>query len=243
MFEPRVQEFHWGIASGWKKFIMSSKTPTPRRSAEPHTDRQAERRRLLLKEKIATLEADLARAQESLAQARESNANLMVDFKLQLREIHEKDALIEELQTATKLDRPTNTGDVQRLEALQAELAQAVEEKDSLKTSLEARLEEIREKDKVIGALQAEQEDDPKTVAQAASSVPERKLKAREEYLMMYTGPRAPQPAPPPAPITESKVPSKRKITDTGEGRVVKPYKGPTLSDPTEQTFGERMVD
>ena len=197
----------------------------------------------MLEEKIATLEADLARAQESLAQARESNANLKVDFKLQLREIHEKDTLIEELQTATNLDRPTNTGDVQSLEALQAGLEQAVEEKDSLKASLEARLEEIREKDKIIGALQAREEDNPKTMTQVASSAPPKKLKARQEYAMMYIGPRAPQPPPPPAPIIKTNVPAKRAITDTAEPRVVKRYKGPNLSDSTEQNIGEGRVD
>lgn len=222
---------------------MSSKTPTPNRPAELDTDRQAERRRLLLEERIATLEADLARAQENLAQERESNLTLKVDFKLQLREIQEKDALIEELQTATILDRPSSAGDEQSLEALQAELAQAEEEKGSLKASLEVRLEEIREKDQTISALQAQEEDHPKSMPQVASSAPPKKRSAREEYAAMDMGPCAPQPVSPPASIIKSKVPAKRTITNTAEGRVVKPYKGPNLSDSTEQNFGEGSVD
>lgn len=118
---------------------MSSETSNSRRSAEPDTDRQAQRARLLLEEKIATLEARIA----TLEAEQESNRNLKVDFKLQLQDIQDKDALIKELQAATKQDRPISAGDMQGFDALKVAHAQLEEEHEELYTLSRGQVEQL----------------------------------------------------------------------------------------------------
>ena len=123
---------------------MSSKTPIPKGLGEPETDRKADRERLLLKARIATLEAGRATLEEEVE-------TLRVDSALQLQDIQKKDAMIEELRTTTNLTRSGIVADVQDSDRLVEKRVQEL--KVGIMADLEARSKEVQERDEIIEGL------------------------------------------------------------------------------------------
>ena len=94
---------------------------------------------MLLKARVATLEADKATLQQELE-------ILRVDSVLQLQDIHEKDALIEELRTNKDLTGPNTVAETQG--------SGRPDPRYALMADLEASRKEIQERDQVIQGLQ-----------------------------------------------------------------------------------------
>ena len=121
---------------------MSSKTPIPKDLGEHGTYRQEDRERLILKAKVASLEAGRATLEQELVSLRVESA----------LELQDKDAMIEKLRTTKGLTGPSKVPETQNSERPGAKLAQEVN--GSPIADLEASIKAIRERDELIQGLQ-----------------------------------------------------------------------------------------